>query len=198
MSVITRLGIALCAVAVVSAGAPVTARAQGADAPTYTGDGKMNFPKDYRKWVFLSSGLDMSYLPDALKKTSSFGNVFVNPQSYDAFVQRGTWPDKTTFVLEVRQAEQNGSINRSGRFQTERLRSEIHVKDDARFTGGWAFFAFDREAPATMIPRTANCYSCHQDNGAVDTTFVQFYPTLLPIARAKKTLAPGYAAKARN
>jgi hypothetical protein len=26
----------------------------------------------------------------------------------------------------------------------------------------------------------------------VDTTFVQFYPTLLPIARAKGTLTPAY------
>jgi hypothetical protein len=46
-----------------------------------------------------------------------------------------------------------------------------------------------------MIPRTANCYSCHQENGAVDTTFVQFYPTLLPIARAEKTLTAHYLAE---
>jgi len=46
--------------------------------------------------------------------------------------------------------------------------------------------------PATMIPRTANCYSCHQANGAVDTTFVQFYPTLLSVARTKKTLNDHY------
>jgi hypothetical protein len=29
----------------------------------------------------------------------------------------------------------------------------------------------------------------------VDTTFVQFYPTLLPIAQAKKTLSVGYIAE---
>jgi len=45
-----------------------------------------------------------------------------------------------------------------------------------------------------MIARTADCYSCHQVNGAVDTTFAQFYPTLLPVAREKKTLSAGYAA----
>ena len=37
------------------------------------------------------------------------------------------------------------------------------------------------------IPTTANCYSCHQEHGAVDTTFVQFYPTLAGIAREKGT-----------
>jgi hypothetical protein len=36
------------------------------------------------------------------------------------------------------------------------------------------------------------CYSCHEQHAAVDTTFVQFYPTLLEIAKKKGTLAPGY------
>jgi hypothetical protein len=43
-----------------------------------------------------------------------------------------------------------------------------------------------------MIPATASCYSCHEQHGAVDTTFVQFYPTLLPIAIEKHTLSPSY------
>ena len=38
----------------------------------------------------------------------------------------------------------------------------------------------------------ADCYSCHAEHGAVDTTFVQFYPTLLPVASAKGTLQSGY------
>jgi len=118
--------------------------------------------------------------------------VFVNPESYDAFVASGTWPDKTTLVLEVRRAEQNASINKGGRSQGEIIRTEVHVKDAARFEGGWAFFAFPNQMPAAMIARTANCYSCHQANGAVDTTFVQFYPELLAIARTKKTLTEHY------
>ena len=36
-----------------------------------------------------------------------------------------------------------------------------------------------------MIPTAADCYSCHAAHAAVDTTFVQFYPTLLPIAQAQ-------------
>jgi hypothetical protein len=43
-----------------------------------------------------------------------------------------------------------------------------------------------------MIPTTADCYSCHAEHAAVDTTFVQFYPTLLPIAENKRTLSPSY------
>ena len=43
-----------------------------------------------------------------------------------------------------------------------------------------------------MIPRSAECYSCHAEHAAVDTTFVQFYPTLLPLAASKGTLSPSY------
>jgi hypothetical protein len=46
-----------------------------------------------------------------------------------------------------------------------------------------------------MIPRTAECYSCHAQHAAVDNTFVQFYPTLLPIATAKGTLSTEYQAE---
>ena len=41
---------------------------------------------------------------------------------------------------------------------------------------------------------SATCYSCHPANGAVDNTFVQFYPTLLAIAKEKGTLNPAYLA----
>jgi hypothetical protein len=70
---------------------------------------------------------------------------------------------------------------------------EVHVKDTKRFQGDWAFFSFS-EGPgaAKMIPTSAECYSCHQQHAAVDTTFVQFYPTLLSIATVKGTLSPAY------
>ena len=40
---------------------------------------------------------------------------------------------------------------------------------------------------AKPLPTTASCYSCHAQNGAVDNTFVQFYPTLSDIAKQKGT-----------
>jgi hypothetical protein len=169
-------------IAATPAAQPVTAAA-----PAYTADGRLEFPNAYRTWVFLSSGFDMSYLEGALRSVSTFGNVFVNPEAHAAFLATGTWPDNTLLVLEVRRAEQNASINRGGRSQGDIVQTEVHVKDTARF-GGWAFFRYADEMPAPMIPRSANCYSCHEANGAVDTTFVQFYPTLLPIAQAKNTL----------
>jgi hypothetical protein len=69
---------------------------------------------------------------------------------------------------------------------------EVHLRDDARFPGGWAFYGFGDQAAAAPIPRSAECYSCHATHGAVNSTFVQFYPTLLPLAEGKATLSPTY------
>lgn len=67
------------------------------------------------------------------------------------------------------------------------------VKDTSRFPGGWAFFNLSSGAgSASALPKSAVCYSCHAEHGAVDNTFVQFYPTLLDVAKHKGTLKPSY------
>jgi hypothetical protein len=164
--------------------------------PSYESDGRLKLPAHYREWIFLSSGIDMSY-GAAMSGHSRFDNVFVEPTAYREFVRTGKWPDGTLLVLEVRGASEHGSINKHGKFQNNDLMGlEVHVKDTKRFQGDWAFFSFS-EGPgaAKMIPTTAECYSCHQQHAAVDTTFVQFYPTLLSIATLKRTLSPAYEAE---
>jgi cytochrome P460 len=165
-----------------------------AQTPSYTTDGQLVFPAKYREWIYLTSGVDMSYSPNAMAMGHSmFDNVFVNPDAYRSFLETGTWPDKTMLVLEVRVAGTNASINKGGHFQTNDLMGrEVHVKDDARFPGKWAFFGFDESDTAKMVPKEAACYSCHEQHAAVDTTFVQFYPTLLEIAKQKGTLSAAY------
>jgi hypothetical protein len=161
-------------------------------AVAYTPDGRLIFPAGYREWIFLSAGLDMSYSEGAAAGHSMFDNVFVDAHAYRTFQETGTWPDPTVLVVEVRGAATKGSINVSGRFQTqERMGLEAHVKDTRRFAGGWGFFAFADEAPARLIAASAECYTCHAQHAAVDTTFVQFYPTLLPVAQAHGTVKPG-------
>jgi hypothetical protein len=165
-------------------------------APVYTEDGRLTLPEDYREWIYLTSGFDMSYSAMAMPGHHMFDNVFVEPSAYKAFLATGTWPDKTMLVLEVRGAKDKGSINKNGNYQDgEVMGREVHLKDSAHFPEGWAFFGFDRDNSAKMTPRTADCYSCHAQHAAVDNTFVQFYPTLLPIATAKGTLSAAYKAE---
>lgn len=161
--------------------------------PEYTSDAQLKLPEQYREWIYLTTGFDMSYNPAMQMGHHMFDNVFVDPESYKAFVETGTWPDKTMLVLEARGAQDKGSINKSGNYQgTEVMGIEVHVKDEAHFPGKWAFFGFDDKKTSQMVPLSASCYSCHAEHAAVDTTFVQFYPTLLPIARSKGTLSASY------
>src|SRR5271163_3228080 len=170
---------------------------EGRDAavePAYDAQGKLLLPPKYREWVYLTSGIDMSYSPKPeMEMQSMFDNVFVNPAAYRSFLETGTWPDKTVLVLESRGAQGRGSINQKGHFQsTELMGIEVHVRDEAKTPGKWAFYGFDNDKPADQIPVAAACYSCHEQHAAVATTFVQFYPTLLPIATQKKTLSDAY------
>ena len=172
-------------------GAPATA--PPAAGPQYTSNGDLKFPEHYREWVYLSTGFDMSYNPGAGMDHHMFDNVFAEPSAYKAFQETGTWPDKTVLVLEVRGAEGKGSINQKGNYQsTEVMGREVHVKDEARFPGKWAFFGVEDGKTGKIFPVEAECYKCHAAHAAVDTTFVQFYPTLLPIATSKGTLSAAY------
>jgi hypothetical protein len=156
---------------------PFTAAAQ----VQYNG-ANMNRPDNYREWIWLSSGFGMSY--SAENANPQFDNVFVNPESYHAFLTTGTWPDKTVLVLEVRSSKQKESINQHGYFQGDSARVEVHVKDAERFPEKkWAFFVFGESAKsAAPAAANASCFTCHEKSGAVDSTFVQFYPILRNVA----------------
>ncbi len=169
------------------------------DGPTYTADSQLKFPEKYHEWVFLTSGLDMSYDPKPTPMgMGMFNNVFVNPEAYRAFLATGHWPEGTELVLENRGAEGAKSINKLGRTQSQELMGfEVHVLDSghldpARKADGWAFYGFDNMVSAKPIDRPASCYTCHEQHGAVDTTFVQFYPTLQKAAEAHHTFSPAY------
>ena len=162
--------------------------------PEFTPDGQLKRPTNYREWIYLSSGLGMTYGPAAASNPNPmFDNVFVAPAAYRAFLATGKWPDKTMFVLEIRRTRSEGSINKGGDFQGDVAATEVAVKDVARFRDGWGYFDFPRSAAtASALPPFASCYSCHSQNGAVESTFVQFYPTLLEVARQKGTLRESY------
>ena len=163
--------------------------------PSYTTDGSLELPADYRTWVYLSSGLGMTYNANAsASRNPMFTNVFVKPEAYRAFLNTGTWPDKTVFMLEERASGTNVGPNRAGHFQTDLRGIATLVKDERRFPEKWRFFTFDTRdglpVGAGSPVRTQACLECHTKNGAVDHTFVQFYPTLKRVAIEKGTYKP--------
>jgi hypothetical protein len=182
------LGMAVATLAQVGAQQPAS------DGPSLTADGTAAFPSNYREWMFLSAGLGMNYGPNApaAGQPQSFTNVYVNPSSYRTFMKTGAWPDRTMFVLEIRGSASEGSINRAGHFQTDLKAIEANIKD-TRLPGGWGFYNFGAKTDAVApLPQTASCYTCHTDNTAVEHTFVQFYPSLMDVARKMGTVKPSY------
>lgn len=162
-------------------------------------DGQMAFPADYREWVCLSSGLGMTYGParPGPLEDPRFDNVFVNPEAYREFKTSGVWPEGTVFILEIRYSTSHGSINKGGFYQTDIAAIEANVKDK-RFPGGWGFFDFGgglrpvKAKAAEMGQQAAGCRACHSANGAVESTFTQFYPAALEIAMRKGTVKASY------
>jgi len=195
------LALAGCVLAGVFAwGWPSAAQTHAAESPTYSSSGQLIRPVDYREWVYVTSGLGMTYGPAAQAaagRPPMFDNVFVTREAYREFLRSGTWPDKTMFILEIRRADANVSINNGGQTQGEVVAIEASVKDQRRFSdGGWGYFTFDGPQglvdTAAPLPVTASCYSCHKANTAVDNTFVQFYPTLFDVAKRRGTVKPTY------
>jgi hypothetical protein len=151
-----------------------------AAAQQYTNAGEFILPRDFRNWVYLSSGIGMTYSNNP-NPSPRFSNVFVNPSALKRFLKAGTWPDKTVLITEDRASGSHPS-NKEGKFQTDVAFFEAHVNDSNR--GGWAFYIILKNAQTGKpIPASAGCVACHEKNGATDTTFVQFYPTLIEAAK---------------
>lgn len=197
MAVMNKLAVVLGLACVVAFSFATRAQQAPSDGPRYANGTSLVRPTDYREWPFLGSGLGLTYEPTGSQSSPHFSNVFVNPSSYRNFMQTGRWPDGTVLVLESRNAGSDAPPNAGGRFQTELRGIEAEVKD-SRFPDGWAFFNFGsagslRDAAEPLSGQAvARCVECHTKNTAVERTFVQFYPTLLEVARQKGTVKPGF------
>jgi len=60
----------------------------------------------------------------------------------------------------------------------------VEVKDSARNPDKWTYYGFNADGKtAEGMPKGNGCWSCHDAHAAVAHTFVQFYPTLKPLAK---------------
>lgn len=179
------LVVALCAITFFWRQHALAAATADANQPSYTAEGKLQLPTNYREWVFLSSGFGMNY-SNGSGSRPAFTNVFVTPDAYKGFKATGKWPDKSMFVVEIYSPSSSGSINKSGYYQSAFMGLDVEVKDSSR-PEQWSYYNFDPGATSARA-LGGGCNKCHNENGAVEHTFVQFYPTLIEVARKNGTL----------
>jgi Cytochrome P460 len=151
--------------------------------PQYDEKGQLLRPGDYREWMFLSAGYGMNYSPGP-DSHEMFTNVFVQRWAYDEFMKSGKWPEQSMFVIDERDAASRSSINQKGHYQTDLMGLAVEVKDSSHNPDKWAYYAFGEEnKSAGAMPHGNPCWTCHDAHAAVEHTFVQFYPTLKPVAK---------------
>ena len=163
--------------------------------PRYTPDGQLVRPEGYRHWMFVGANYGMGYTEgdaNAAQRPTTFHNIYIQPEAYQHYVRTGTFPDRTMLVMEVVRPGTNASINKRGMFQDIFVGIEVALKDETRFPQDkWAYFNFIGPegkplAQSKPFGRQA-CWSCHNEHGAVDNVFVQFYRVLRE--EREKTLA---------
>jgi hypothetical protein len=150
--------------------------------PRFDEDGLLLRPDGWQRWTLAGSSLGLGYTPRTRGTgPGTFKHVYINPSSFDHYVQTGEFPDQTMLVLAVYSSEDRAEPAENG-WYPDRLRAmEAAVKDEERFEGGWAYFDLDlgpdSNDGAKAFP-AERCASCHDQHAAVDNVFVQFYPVL--------------------
>lgn len=150
-------------------------------APQYASKSVLKAPANYRDWYFVGSNLGISYSENA-NKDANFKNIYIPRTAADAFKKTGIFPEKTMLVMEVYRPTTDASPAKQGQFEGKFVGIEVAVKDQDAVPEGWAYYNFignngQQNPTAKANPKQA-CWSCHNEHGAKDNVFVQFYPRL--------------------
>jgi hypothetical protein len=151
-----------------------------AEGPQYSSKAVLKTPANYRDWYFIGSNFGISYSDTS--KESFFKNMYIPRSAADAFKKSGVFPEKTMVVMEVYKPTSDASPAKQGQFEGKFVGIEVAVKDKDAVDEGWAYYNFigaNGEAKSTAQASAKKaCWSCHNEHGAKDNVFVQFYPRL--------------------
>jgi hypothetical protein len=149
--------------------------------PRYASKAVLKAPEGYRDWYFVGSNLGISYSPEP-SKDSFFKNIYIPQSAAAQFRKTGVFPEKTMLVMELYRPASDASPAKRGQFEGKFVGIEVAVKDKDAVPEGWAYYNFIGENgqtnPTAKAAAKQNCWSCHNEHGAKDNVFVQFYPRL--------------------
>lgn len=162
--------------------AMLSSQGPGMPTPKYTDKGRLVRPEGYREWMFVGANLGMGYTEGQQPPKQNYHNIYMQREAYKAYVSTGRFPDKTMLVMEVLSMGTKESINRNGSFEDKKIGIEVALKDESRFPEKWAYFNFIGEGGKPMADsapfKKEQCWNCHNQHGAKDNVFLQFYPAL--------------------
>ena len=128
----------------------------------------------------------MLFRSEGAQPARNFHNVYIHPRAFEEFEKTGRFPENTILILETLTSASQASINRDGSFEDRFIGLSASVKSSSRFPEGWAYFTFPKgETKAAAFPKE-RCWSCHNQHGARDNVFLQFYPVLRAKEAAEK------------
>lgn len=191
-----RAALLLATFAVLGVAGAVVARGMNTSSPqatvsrataytaSFSPDGALVRPIDYRRWIYVGVPLTPNDMNDGAAAFPEFHSVYIHPAAYDHYEKTGEFSDGTTIIKELVSVGSKQAPSGNGYFMGEFVGLEAAVKDSTRFKdepGNWAFFSFGHDYPlqgeAELQPRAA-CNECHGSLAADDFVFTQYYPVL--------------------
>jgi hypothetical protein len=148
---------------------------------SFTQEGSVNRPANYRQWVHVGTRIKvggLNILDGSKLTTPQVLNAYVEPSAFAEYKKTGQWPDGTQIVKEISAIKVGKDCDSatylcttplgSGIFEEKYTGIGMMVKDGKRFPsvlGNWGYFAFFRrgwtyESTATLRSQD-QCASCH-------------------------------------
>lgn len=145
---------------------------------TLTNNNELLLPANYRTWVAVAPSA--SGMP-AYRHEHVVSKVYVEPTAYEKFVKRGTWPNHTVIVLELRDQTCSAKTPCDGV-----IGLEVAAKNDAKLPDPWSYYGimYDRHRHAASV---AEAKDVRDDSGnpPVDMRLAMAFPTLRAVIDAK-------------
>ncbi len=135
----------------------------------------------------MGTPLTPNELNDGKAAFPEFHNVYIDPESFAYWKEKGEFRDGTILIKELLSVGSKAAVSGNGYFMGEFIGLEATVKSKKHFPqepGNWAYFSFTNHknpkklsSKATAFP-TASCASCHKTSAKFDMVFTQYYPVL--------------------
>ena len=146
--------------------------------------GEIKLPGDFRQnWRHLGSWL----VNDPKAPGYGFHDVYTQPESVQAFLSTGQFPDGAVLVKEIRKIGSGSLTTGPAQWATDNAVWFVMVKDaKGRFKGnpnwgegwGWAIYEANNRNLNVSKGYAQSCLGCHMPAKGTDWVFLDGYPIL--------------------